>query len=61
MFDEYALLLEQFNAYVKECKGLGYTVESGRFEGFYSADNTEGYNVYLYYDEKSHSMGGRYH
>lgn len=58
MFDAYGLSLEQFNAYVEECKGLGYTVEPGSFEGFYSADNTEGYNVYLYYNEKDHSMSG---
>ena len=58
MFDAYGLLLEQFNAYVEECKELGYTVEPGSFEGFYSADNAEGYNVYLHYDEKSYSMSG---
>lgn len=58
MFDAYGLSLEQFNAYVEECKGLGYTVEPGSFEGFYSADNAEGYNVYLHYDEKSYSMSG---
>ncbi|MFR5648782.1 MAG: DUF6591 domain-containing protein [[Eubacterium] siraeum] len=58
MFDAYGLSLEQFNAYIEECKGLGYTVEPGSFEGFYSADNAEGYNVYLHYDEKDYSMGG---
>lgn len=58
MFDAYGLSLEQFNAYVEECKGLGYTVEPGSFEGFYSADNSEGYNIYLYYDEKDYSMSG---
>lgn len=58
MFDAYGLSLEQFNAYVEECKGLGYTVDPGSFEGFYSADNTEGYNVYLYYNEKDYSMSG---
>lgn len=58
MFDAYGLSLEQFNAYVKECKELGYTVETDSFEGFYSADNTEGYNVYLYYDENDYSMSG---
>lgn len=58
MFDAYGLTLEQFNTYVEECKELGYTIEPGSFEGFYSADNTEGYNVYLYYDEKDYSMSG---
>ena len=58
MFDAYGLSLEQFNAYVEECKGLGYTIEPGSFEGFYSADNIEGCNIYLYYDKKDHSMSG---
>ena len=49
---------EQFNAYVDEWKGLGYTVEPGSLEGFYLADNTEGYNVYLHYDDKDYSMSG---
>ncbi len=58
MFDAYGLSLDQFNAYVDECKGLGYTVDPGSFEGFYSADNAEGYNVYLYYNEDDYSMSG---
>ncbi len=58
MFDAYGLTLEQFNAYVEECKALGYTVDEGSFEGFYSADNAEGYNVYLSYDEDDYSMSG---
>ena len=58
MFDAYGLSLDQFNAYVEECKKLGYIVDPGSFEGFYSADNADGYNVYLYYDENSYSMSG---
>ena len=58
MFDAYGLSLEQFNAYVEKCKELGYTIEPSSFEVFYSADNTEGYNVYLCYDEKDYSMSG---
>lgn len=58
MFDAYGLTLEQFNAYVEECKELGYTIDPRSSEGFYSADNTEGYNVYLYYKEKEYSMSG---
>ena len=59
MFDAYGLTLEEFNDYVEECKELGYTIDPGSFEGFYSADNEEGYNVYLYYDDIDHSMSGR--
>ena len=58
MFDAYGLSLEQFDAYVEECKELGYTVDSSSHEGFYSADNAEGYNIYLYYDEEDYSMSG---
>lgn len=58
MFDAYGLSLEQFNSYVKECKNLGYTIDSRVFEGFYSADNEDGYNVYLYYNEGDERMSG---
>ncbi len=58
MFDAYGLSLDQFNSYVSECKNLGYTVDESSFEGFYSADNEEGYNVYLYYSEDDESMSG---
>ncbi len=58
MFEAYGLSLEQFNAYVEACRELGYTIEVGSFEGFYSADNTEGYDVYLNYNEKNQSMSG---
>ena len=58
MFDAYGMTSEQFNAYVEDCKKAGYTVDPSSFEGFYSADNAEGYNVYLHYDEKSCSMDG---
>lgn len=58
MFDAYGMSLEQFNAYVEECKTMGYTVDAGSFEGFYSADDAEGYNVYLSYNEDNDSMSG---
>lgn len=58
MFDAYGLSLEQFNDYVEECKNFGYTDDSSDHEGFYSADNAEGYNVYLYYNEDDYAMSG---
>lgn len=58
MFDAYGLTLEQFDAYVERCKEQGYTVSPSSFEGFYSADNSDGYNVYLHYDDKKYSMSG---
>ena len=56
MFDACGISLEQFNAYVEECKTLGYTIESNSFEGFYSADNAEGYNIYMHYDKDDYEM-----
>ena len=47
-----------FDAYVDECKALGYTVDASSSEGFYSADNAEGYNVYLYYESDDGMMSG---
>lgn len=35
--------MDDFNAYVEECKMLGYTVDVSDFEGFYSADDVKTY------------------
>lgn len=58
MFDAFGMSLEQFNAYAEECKSYGYTIEANSFDGFYSADNEEGYNVYLHYNEDDYKMSG---
>lgn len=58
MFDAYGLSLDEFNAYVEECKALGYTVDENSYDGFYSADNAEGYNIYLYYENGDDAMSG---
>ena len=58
MFDAYGYSLDQFNTYVEECKKRGFAIEEGCFEGFYSADNEAGYNVYLYYNEDDDCMSG---
>lgn len=58
MFDAYGISLEQFDAYVEECKSMGYTVDPSSYEGFYSADDTEGYNVYLSYEEDDYALSG---
>lgn len=58
MFDAYGMSLDEFNAYVDECIELGYTVDASSYEGFYTADNEEGYNVYLYYQDNDYAMSG---
>ncbi len=58
MFDAYGMSLEQFNTYVEECKAQGYTIDASSFEGFYTADNDEMYNVYLSYHENDNYMSG---
>lgn len=58
MFDAYGMSLEQFNAYVEECKAQGYTIDASNFEGFYTADNDEMYNVYLNYNKNDNYMSG---
>jgi len=58
MFDAYGMSLDQFDAYVEQCRALGYTVDESSHEGFYSADNAEGYNVYLYYENDDDNMSG---
>jgi len=56
MFDARGMSLEQFDDYVNECIEMGYTVEAMNHEGFYSADNSDGYNIYLNYDEDERTM-----
>ncbi|MDD8048372.1 MAG: hypothetical protein PHH04_02095 [Thomasclavelia sp.] len=58
MFYAYGMNMKKFNKYIDDCKKMGYTVDPSSFDGFYSADNKEGYNVYLSYDEDNHSMNG---
>lgn len=55
-FDAYGMLLQQFEAYVEECKTLGYTVDQSSYEGYYSAKNNEGYSISLRYDEDDCKM-----
>lgn len=56
MFDAYGMSLEQFNSYVEECKGMGYTVDPSGYEGFYSAHDSTGYNIYLSYEEEDNAL-----
>ncbi len=58
MFNAFGMTIDDFNAYVEECKKLGYTVDPGEFDGFYSADDAEGYNVYLFYKEDDFCLSG---
>ena len=57
-FDAYGMTMDQFNAYVEKCKELGFTVDETGFEGYYAADDTEGYDITLHYDERSQSISG---
>lgn len=55
-FEALDFSLEQFNAYVEECKGLGFTVEPQIYEGSYTANNADGINIHLYFNESHHSL-----
>lgn len=55
-FEAYGLSLDQYNAYVEECRKRGYTVDLGYVDGFYLENNTEGYNIKAVYDEDDHSI-----
>ena len=50
-FDIHGWSLSDFDAYVDECQGKGFTVDKREHEGFYSADSENGYNIYLSFDE----------
>lgn len=55
MFDAFGMTPDDFNAYVESCKDMGYTVDPSEFDGYYSADNAEGYNVHMNYDNVRYS------
>ena len=51
-FDVLGGTLKEFNAYTKECKNSGFTVDPTEVEDYlYSAKNEEGYKVDITYDE----------
>lgn len=50
-FDIYGWTIDDFNAYVKECKEKGFTIDTSEYEGFYSADSENGLSVYLSFDD----------
>ena len=51
-FEAYGFTIDEFNQYVDKCKKLGYIVDELSFDNSYSADNTDGYNVDLDFEEK---------
>lgn len=55
-FDSRGMSFEQFNDYVNECVEMGYTVEAVSHEGFFSANNSDGYSILLNYDEDDRTI-----
>lgn len=50
-FEAYGMSIEEFNSYVAQCKEKGFTVDPTEHDGFYAADNAEGYDIYANYYE----------
>ncbi len=50
MCDVYGISKEDYQKYIEECKKMGYTKDSDSFDDFYSAENSEGYELSLDYD-----------
>lgn len=57
-FEAYGITLEKFNAYVNECRAYGFTVNERSHDGYFMADDSEGYQVDLFYNEDDDSMHG---
>ena len=57
-FDAYGLTMKDFDAYVDECKKMGYTEDVLSSDGFYSADNKDGYDIRLHFEEYNSSIDG---
>lgn len=53
MFAAYGMTFDDFSLYVESCRNNGYTVDPSEFNGYYSADNSDGYSVRMnYYEDK---------
>ena len=50
--------IDEFNAYVEECRAAGYNLNVLEYDDYYSADNAEGYNIYLNYYKTWSRMEG---
>lgn len=59
--DVYGLSLAQFNSYVDDCKSLGYTTDEYEHDGYYSAKDSEGYDISLCYTDDNYSMSCTLH
>ena len=53
MFRAWGFSLEKFNEYIEQCKEKGFSQEPAEYEGFYSADNAEGVNIYANYEKEN--------
>ncbi len=56
MYEAYGMTMDDFNSYADSCKEMGYKEDPSEFDGFYSADNADGYNVYMNYDKDKGSV-----
>lgn len=57
-FTAYGMSAQMFQDYMAVCKEQGYTVNANGYGGFYSAENTEGIHIDLYYKEDDAAMTG---
>ncbi len=54
--DVYNISDEQFENYIEECKDCGFTVDYNKFDGFYSAEDVNGYSLSLTYNEDKETL-----
>lgn len=48
----YDMSKEQFKAYVDECKNMGFVLGATRFDGYYSANDENGFSLNINYNEE---------
>lgn len=54
--DVYQVAKPQFDAYVSACQAAGFTVDYSKYETSYFALDEQGYDLYLYYEERTQTM-----
>lgn len=51
-FELYKVSRKDFEAYVKACRNIGFTIDVTKTSTTFYADDEEGYNLYVFYDER---------
>ena len=56
MFDAYGVSLDLFESYTNQCREAGFVSNVVNYEGYYTATDSDGYSIDLYYESEDDSI-----